>query len=160
MQEMWEDETPAARFMRRLVRKRAVEFMRNVEYLKRLRYNYDQAKMDQKMFGHVWEEYGTNIFELIAEAHGENWDPDAPTGLKKEAAVNQRRTKQNDDVVATCEKGARERQHQLQGQSEASLSVLEEDKGCFDEDSKTETEAREESKGRREDFYRRAGGTC
>jgi hypothetical protein len=160
MQEMWEDETPAARFMRRLVRKRAVEFMRNVEYLKQLRYNYDQAKMDQKMFGHVWEEYGTNIFELIAEAHGENWDPDAPTGLKKEAAVNQRRTKQNDDVVTTCEESARERQHILQGLNETSLGVVEEDQGRINEVSKTETEAREESKDRREDFYRRAGGTC
>ena len=158
MQEMWEDETPAARFMRRLVRKRAVEFMRNVEYLKRLRYNYDQAKMDQKMFGHVWEEYGTNIFELIAEAHGENWDPDADAAQKKEAAVNQRRTIQHDDVVATCEEGARERQHQLQGQSEASLGVVEEDQGNGDHDCKAETEARQESKER--GACRRAGGTC
>ena len=134
---MWEDETPAARFMRRLVRKRAVEFMRNVEYLKQLRYNYEQAKVDQKMFGHVWEEYGTNIFELIAEAHGENWDPDAPTGLKKEAAVNQRRTKQNDDVVATREESTRERKHQLQGLDETGLGVLEEDKGCKTETKRT-----------------------
>ena len=159
MQEMWEDETPAARFMRRLVRKRAVEFMRNVEYLKQLRYNYDQAKMDQKMFGHVWEEYGTNIFELIAEAHGENWDADADAGPKKEAAVNQKRTVHHDDVVATREESTRERKHQLQGQSEASLGVVEEDQGSIDDVCKTETEAREESKGRRADFYRRAGGT-
>jgi len=158
MQKAWEDETPAARFMRRLIRERAVEFMRNPAYLKRLRYDYERARSDQKMFGHIWEEYGTNIFELIAEAHGENWDADADAGPKKEAAVNQRRTIDHDDVVAACEESTRERQHQLQGQSEASLGVVEEDQGSID--CKTETEAREESKGRRADFYRRAGGTC
>ena len=28
----------------------------------------------QKLFGKVWEEYGTNVYRLIAEAHGEPWD--------------------------------------------------------------------------------------
>ena len=159
MQKAWEDETPAARFMRRLIRQRAVGFMRNPEYLKRLRYDYDRARSDQKMFGHIWEEFGTNIFELIAEAHGENWDADADAGPKKEAAVNQKRTVHHDDVVATREESTRERKHQLQGQSETGLGVLEEDKGSIDDVCKTETETREESKGRRADFYRRAGGT-
>ncbi len=159
MQKAWEDEAPEARFMRRLIRERAVEFMRNPAYLKRLRYDYERARSDQKMFGHIWEEYGTNIFELIAEAHGENWDADAAdAGPKKEAAVNQRRTIDHDDVVAACEESTRERKHQLQGQYETGLGVVEEDKGSID--CKTETEAREESKGRRADFYRRAGGTC
>jgi hypothetical protein len=160
MQKAWEDEAPAARFMRRLIRQRAVEFMRNPEYLKRLRYDYERARSDQKMFGHIWEEFGTSIFELIAEAHGEDWDADADAEeKKKEAAVNQRRTKQNDDVVATREESTRERKHQLQGLDETGLGVLEEDKGSIDDVCKTETEAREESKGRRADFYRRAGGT-
>ena len=133
--------------------------MRSPEYLKRLRYDYDRARADQKMFGHIWDEYGTNIFQLIAEAHGENWDADAADAPKKHAAVNQRRTTQHDDVVTACEKSARERQHQFQGKYEASLGVVEEDKGLRGDDCETETEA-EESKGRRADFYRRAGGTC
>ncbi len=71
MQKAWEDEAPEARFMRRLIRERAVEFMRNPAYLKRLRYDYERARADQKMFGHIWEEYGTNIFELIGGSRRE-----------------------------------------------------------------------------------------
>jgi hypothetical protein len=147
MQKVWEDETPAARFMRRLVRQRAIEFMRSPDYLKPLRYDFERAKRDQKRFGHIWNEYGTD------EAHGENWD--AEDEEKKEAAVNQRGSIQNDDLVATCEKSPRERQHQLQGKPEASLGVVEEDQGEGDQI----LEAREKSKSRRDDFYRRAGGT-
>jgi len=153
MHKVWEDETPAARFMRRLVRQRAIEFMRSPDYLKPLRYDFERAKRDQKRFGHIWKEYGTDIFQLIAEAHGENWD--AEDEEKKEAAVNQRGSIQNDDLVATCEKSTRERQHQLQGKPEASLGVVEEDQGEGDQI----LEAREKSKSRRDDFYRRAGGT-
>ena len=63
---VWDDNSPAARFMRRLVRERAIEFMRSPGYLKKLRFDYDRAKADQKLFGHVWAEYGVNVFQLIA----------------------------------------------------------------------------------------------
>ena len=72
MQKVWEDESPAARFMRRLVRERAIEFMRSPDYLKPLRFDYERAKRDQKLFGEIWAEYGTNIFQLIAKAHTGN----------------------------------------------------------------------------------------
>ena len=152
MQKAWEDETPAAQFMRRLVRQRAVEFMRSPEYLKRLRFDYEQAMRDQKLFGHVWEEYGTDVFELIAEAHGEIWG--AGTGEKKDTAVNQRRSIEHDDVATTREESPRERKHQLQRKPEASLGVVEKER-C-----KAEAETREKVGCRREDFYRRAGGSC
>ena len=166
MQKVWEDESPTARFMRWLIRDRAIEFMRSPDYLRPLRYDYDRAKRDQKRFGHIWEEFGTNVFQLIAEAHGENWDAEDEEkhcSRKNEVAITQRVTGQNDDLVTTCETGTRERQHQLQGKPEASISVVEEDQGKGDQirggACKTETEAREKGKGRREDFYRRAGGT-
>ena len=166
MQKVWEDENPAARFMRRLVRDRAVEFMRCPEYLKPLRFDYERAKRDQKRFGEIWAEYGTNIFQLIAEAHGENWDAEDEEKHreKKEVAITQRATAYNDDLVTARETGPLERQHQLQGKLEESVRVVEEDQGKGGEilggARKTEKEAREKEKSRREDFYRRAGGTC
>ena len=178
MERAWEDESPAVKFMRRLVRDRAVEFMRCPEYLLPLRFDYDQAKSDQKLFGHIWEEYGTNVFQLIAEAHGENWDAEdeekqmyaraAPT-QKKEVAITQRAQPQNDDLVTTREAGPRERLDELQGKPEARVVVVEEDEGKGIEigkdgglsaPAKAEAEAAPEEEGgrRREDFYRRAGG--
>ena len=76
MHQAWEadSESASARFMKRLIRSRAVEFMHSPDYLKSLRFDYARATSNQKRFGHIWEEYGTNIFQLIAEAHGENWD--------------------------------------------------------------------------------------
>ena len=71
---MWENDDPRAVFMRRLIRQRAVEFMRSPKYLRSLRFRNDLAIRDQKMFGHIWEEYETNVYQLIAEAHGETWD--------------------------------------------------------------------------------------
>ena len=178
MERAWEDDGPAAKFMRRLVRERAVEFMRSPDYLLPLRFDYERARRDQKHFGHIWEEYGTNVYRLIAEAHGENWDAEdeekqmyasraAPT-KKKEVAITQRAQPQNDDLVTTREAGPRERLDELQGKPEARVVVVEEDegqgieigKGGGSAPAKAEAEAAPEEEGgrRREDFYRRAGG--
>jgi len=75
---MWEDDTPHARFWRQLTTNRAKQFMQNHEFLRTLRRDYDRAKQLQRLFGHVWAEYGTDIFRLTAEACGENWDFDSP----------------------------------------------------------------------------------
>ena len=171
---VWEDESPAAKFWERLIRERAIEFMRCPEYLKKLRHDYDRAKSDQKMFGQVWEEYGTNVFQLIAEAHGETWDAEDEEKhcVKKEVAVIQREPIADDDLARTREESAREWLDLVQGKPEESVSVLEEEQGrseivlkggscCTgaEEETRTKEEEEEMRRMRREDFYRRAGGT-
>ena len=137
MQRIWEEDNAHGRFWRQLVRQRAEAHMQDAEYMRHLRYQNDRAKKDQKLFGHIWEEYGTNVYKLIAKACGETWDAedDEKTGLgrfaeKKTAPIQQRETIDNDDVVTTCEEGPRRREHKLQGKPEASVRVVEEDKGC------------------------------
>ena len=160
MHKVWEAESATARFWKRLIRERAVEFMRSPDYLRALRHRDDQAREDQKRFGHIWEEYGTNVYQLIAEACGETWDEEddakCPAAearpAKKEVAVNQKGAIASDDnVVATCEASARERLDELQGKFEESFRELEEAK-------RREAEEKGQEKGRAEEFYRRAGG--
>ena len=174
MERAW-GENPAAKFMRRLVRERAVEFMRSPDYALPLRFDYERARRDQAHFGHIWAEYGTNVYQLIAEAHGESWDAEdeekaqfALRPKKKEVAITQREQPRNDDLVTTREAGPRERLDELQGKPEARVGVVEEDEGKGLEigkgggiDCAPEAEAPAQEKGgrgRREDFYRRAGG--
>ena len=186
---MWEDSNPHAKFWRRLIRQRAIMFMESREYLQTLRGKFEEAKRMQKRFGDVWEEYSTDIFKLIAEACGENWDAppsqdeekNAFEHRKKDPAVNQ---KEDDNVVAAREAGSRERQHQLQGIVEESKCLLEEEEGSRrirhvcpqTQDEEAGPKEEEESKRQRQrqrqrssrggggkersaDFYRRAGCT-
>ena len=148
---MWKAEPAAARFMRRLVKQRAEQLMRDKVYLKTLRFNYAVAKRMQKRFGDVWSEFGTNIFELIAGSCEEDWDAEdeeknafAQQSEKKTSPMNLKENTRDDDVVATCEKGARRGLDQLQGKLETGLGELEEAEG---------------QEGRGEGFYRRAGGS-
>ena len=156
-----------AHIMRRLVRDRAVEFMRCPEYLKPLRFDYERAKRDQKRFGEIWAEYGTNVYQLIAKAHGETWDAeteekersraaDASHPRKIAPAVNQRADR-DDNVVAACEKGTRGGQHELQGQHETGVRVVEEDEGRGEVCGAEETAKTEIGRARSGSFYRRAG---
>ena len=180
---MWEDDTPHARFWRQLTTNRAKQFMQNHEFLRTLRRDYDRAKQLQRLFGHVWAEYGTDIFRLTAEACGENWDFDSPessprrdcsqdeeknafarAAAKKEVAVKQRA---DDNVVATREAGSRRGQHQLQGVAQESERVLEEEEGLSgggqrQSPQKERAKTRQEEQGncrRGSSFYRRAGGS-
>jgi len=145
-------------FWVRLVRDRAIEFMRSRSFLRSLRLKHDDAKRLQKQFGHVWQEYDTDIYILIAEACGENWDLEE----KNETAVNQE-NKGDDNLVATRETGTRERLDELQGIVEESECVLEEEEERSQQVAGTQEEAqvRKGSKrGKRSaDFYRRAGCT-
>tara|TARA_B100000029_G_scaffold280135_1_gene274280 strand:- start:232 stop:705 length:474 start_codon:yes stop_codon:yes gene_type:complete len=157
---MWED-GPHARFWRQLIQQQAREFMRNREYLQTLRTDYEEARRMQKRFGHVWAEYGTDIYKLTAEACGENWDSEdeeknafARAAVKKEAAVKQK----HDNLAPARQASSRRGLNQLQGISQESECVLEEDKGRSKrQEESPKKEARQE---RRADFYRRAGGTC
>ena len=153
MQKVWEDNSPAAKFWRQLVRDRATEYMRDPLFLRDMRHDYTMVREYQKRFGRVWAEYGTDIYKLIAEACGECWDSDAHEE-KKEAAVNQRIAAKNDDLVATREEDARGREHELQGKPEASLGLLEEGRQCSAEE---EAAPKGQSSRRGDDFYRRAG---
>ena len=164
---MWEDDSPHARFWRKLIQQRARMFMKHREYLVTLRGNYEEAKRMQKRFGHVWAEYGTDIYKLTAEACGENWDfedeeknASARAAVKKEAAVKQNK---DDNLAPARQAGSRRGLDQLQGISQESECVLEEEEGLLGSPQKEgpQKEARqEEGSGRRADFYRRAGGTC
>jgi len=160
---MWEDAN--ARFWGQLVRQRATMFMQNREFLQTLRGDFEEAKRLQKLFGHVWAEYGTDVYKLISSACGENWDFEdeeknafARAAVKKEAAVKQK----DDDLAPAREAGPRCGLDQLQGISQASERVLEEDEGLGKSKESPQEEARQEEEGRRgrgSDFYRRAGGS-
>lgn len=174
MHACWENKDPVARFWRRLIRERAVEFMRSADFMKKLRYHPDEAKDLQKRFGKVWAEYGTDVYRLIAEAHNEKWDEEdeqkssfARQEAKKESAINQR---DNDDLVAARKTGTFERVDEFQGVVEESLGILEEKeerriRGLLELSGAEEEAARQKEEesggrgGRREGFYRRAGGT-
>lgn len=166
---MWENDDPRKRFMQRLIRERAIEFMQSPEYLKKLRFDYDRAKADQKLFGEIWGEYGTSVFQLIAEAHGETWDAedDEKMCVKKEVAINQRVKENDDDLAGAREESARERLDLVQGEPEESLVVLEEGQGRSEIVLRSGGSRAEEaattaaqSGRRRGNFYRLAGGTC
>ena len=123
MHKAWEQSDAAKIFLDKLRRQRAIEFMRNDAYMKSLRHNYERAQSDQKAFGAIWAEYGTDIYKLIAESCGERWDAEdeekhAGGATKKEVAVNQR--KKHDDLVAARKESPRKRQHELQGKPSAS----------------------------------------
>ena len=153
MHAMWEYETPQQRFWKRLVRQRAESHMQDAKYLQALRHRNDLAKADQKLFGHIWAEHNTNIYKLIAKAHGENWDAEdeqktayALHEQKKTAPIPQR---ENDNLVAAREASTRGGEHLLQGEPEESEQELE--KGRKEEEGKGAC--------RRGGFYRAAGGT-
>ena len=157
MQKVWEDNSPAAKFWRQLVRDRATEYMRDPVFLRDMRHDYTMVREYQKRFGRVWAEYGTNIYKLIAEACGECWDSEDEE--KKEAAVNQRI---DDDLVAAREKDPRGREHELQGEPEASVGLLEEGRCSRGRNGSAEEAPPQEtgkSSRRGEDFYRRAGSS-
>ncbi len=170
MHTAWESESAAARFMKRLVRDRACEFMRSPDYLRPLRFDYERAKRDQQRFGEIWAEYGTNVYQLIAESYGETWDAEdeekhaGACKKKKDSAITQRTLPRNDDVVAAREEGPRRRLDEFQGKPEASERVLEEEQGREIRlgGRGPEEKARAQEKGgggRGESFYARAGGT-
>ena len=162
--DVWKD-PPAVRFMKRLVRERAVDLMGSDDYLRSLRHRNDVAVSDQRRFGHIWQEYGTNVYQLIAGAHGETWDAEdeqkeAFRAQKKEPPVNQRALAlgDNDNLATTCEESPRRWIDELQGKPEEGLGLLEKTEGQLGGEAQEETRKEEVSRSR--GFYRRAGGGC
>ena len=165
-----DDKSVHARFMKRLIVSRARTLMRDQEYLKKLRFRYDDAMKQQRLFGAVWADYGTDVFRLIAEAHDEVWDAEdeekhAGARPKKEAPVNQK-GRNHDDLVAAREEGTRERIDLVQGKLETGLGELEENEGgslagaLWRKEEEAAPQKEEEVRGvRGEGFYRRAGCT-
>ena len=47
---------------------RAREFMRDAEFMRSLRYDNDTARRLQRSFGKIWAEYGTDVYQIIADA--------------------------------------------------------------------------------------------
>jgi len=148
----WDEEGPHARFWSRLLNENVDALVQDPDkqLLKHMRYDNKMVKTYQARFGKIFEERGLNLYQLIAEAHGDSgWDAEDEekhAGVareKKEVPVNQRK---DDNVVAAREAGARERQHELQGKPEAGVRLVEEEEG------------RKGRKGRGESFYRLAGG--
>jgi hypothetical protein len=43
-------------------------------WLKSLRYKHEEVRWWQKRAGYIFEERGINLYQLIAQAHGECWD--------------------------------------------------------------------------------------
>jgi hypothetical protein len=171
MQKKWDNEH--AQFWDRLLRERAAQIAGDPAWLKSVRYDMKEAEVLQRRFGYVWKESGTNIFKLVASAFGETWDEEddqkneARVACTKESAPLRENTRNHDDLVATREKGAREREHLLQREPEASECELEEAEGLgrgrgrlrLRSDPETEAQEEEKAGGRRKGFYRAAGGT-
>ena len=162
MDGLWVSSNPAKLFLDKLRRKRAIEFMRNQSYLRQLRYNHELAERDQRAFGKIWEEYGTDVNQLIAEAWGENWDFEdeekarcarVEARKKKLEPINQN----NDDLVTARQASARQRLHEFQGIPEKSECVLEKEERRGSE-SPQKAPRKEKGRGRSSAFYRLAGG--
>ena len=182
MQDTWKPD-PVARFWERLIRERAMEYVHDPKWLKTLRYDNKEAMKMQKRFGAVWDEYGTDVYKLIAEAHNETWNLEdeekhapalqvaarnrvpAPLWEKKESTVNQRN---DDDLAPARQASSRERIDQLQGKPEESECVVEKEEGISlkrggislgPEKEEAPQEKESGARRRREGFYRLAGGT-
>ena len=132
MEAVWKNDTHHARFWRQLLQQNADQRRLDEEYLKRLRYQPERAKDDQKRFGSIWARHNTNIYKLIADAYGEVWDDEdeekqrsreSALALEKTAASN---LKDNGNLDRAREESSRRRQHELQGVSQAGVGLVEE----------------------------------
>ena len=74
MEEMWVDKSPHATFLRKLMNSRVDELVNSQDWLKKMRYRNEEVRWWQKRAGDIFEERGINLYQLIAQAHGECWD--------------------------------------------------------------------------------------
>ena len=63
-----------AKFMDRLLNKRVDDMLESEDWLRSMRFNHKEVKWWQRKAGHIFEERGLNLYELIAKACGECWD--------------------------------------------------------------------------------------
>ena len=75
MEKVWtDDDNPHKKFLRTLLNNRVTEMVGSERWLKSLRYKHDEVRWWQKRAGYIFEERGINLYQLIAQAHGECWD--------------------------------------------------------------------------------------
>jgi hypothetical protein len=74
METVWEDNSPHATFWRKLLNQRVDLLVNSPTWLKSLRHRWEEVRWWQKRAGKIFEERGINLYQLIAEAHGECWD--------------------------------------------------------------------------------------
>ena len=164
---MWSRQVPDS-FFENLRREKAMRLMQNNTFLRSMRYDHEFAKSQQRCFGRIWEEYGTNIYKLIAKSCGECWDNEddekyaSVSKDKNTVAINQSIQLKNDHLATTCQESSCRGKHKLQRELKESERELEEDKSrgqSNDRSSEKEKQTREKKERRRAGFYRRAGGT-
>ena len=119
----------------------------------------------QKKCGHIFEERGLNLYELVAQSHGECWEmPDYDEAtFKKEWGGDQEEEKTPPEKIAPSELKEKPRQDAVsldhpceigvrrEEEEELELHVRAGDEGC-------EIDVQARRKGR-ESLYRRAGGS-
>ena len=76
MEQVWLDSSPHARFWRNLLNGRVDELVKSKAWLQSLRYNNQEVKWWLKKCGHIFDERGLNLYELIAQSYDECWDLD------------------------------------------------------------------------------------
>jgi hypothetical protein len=147
---MWEDDSAHARFWRRLLNSRVDELVSSQAWLKKLRYDHEEVRWWQKKAGHIFEERGVNLYQLIAQSHGECWDNEdeqkCASALEQNVVPPTVKKKPRQNAVSVdhpCEVGVRLRQKE-----ELELHVRASDEGR-EKDLQTG----------REELYRRAGGS-
>ena len=150
MEQVWEDDGPLARFWRRLLNDRVDELVNSPDWLKKLRYQNDEVKWWNKRCGRIFEERGINLYQLIAQAHGECWDNEdeekCAHAVKENVVPPMLKKKPRQHAISLdhpCEIGVRSGQKE-----ELELHVR----------SSNEGRKIDLQKGRREELYRRAGG--
>ena len=89
MEQVWVDDSPHATFFRRLLNSRVDELVNSQEWLKRLRHSHEEVQWWNKRCGHIFEERGLNLFQLIAQANDECWDLDSEDEQKHAHAAEE-----------------------------------------------------------------------
>ena len=74
MEQVWSEQLPHERFLRELLNSRVDEMVNSQAWLKKLRFRHEEVRWWQKRAGYIFEERGINLYQLIAQAHGECWD--------------------------------------------------------------------------------------
>ena len=74
MEKAWFSDDPHQKFWRNLLNGRVDELVNSKRWLQSLRYKNDEVRWWLKKCGHIFEERGINLYELIAQSHGECWE--------------------------------------------------------------------------------------
>ena len=110
MHNVWTDDSPHARFWRKLLNQRFEQLQRSRAELRKLRFDYKQFKWVQKRMGAILEERGLNLFQMVAEAYDENWDSEDEEKTAKKSAPSPLKEEQHAvRVDHTCQGGLRSR---------------------------------------------------